>query len=233
MSAPTPNPQTPASPAERRLALLEQLAALGLRLGNWMEQDVAAAHAVQAAVAEEDRYARLMPPFDFAETSLAYARISRAIRLILALHARLEAGAYRPYPSAAANPGRAPRPFAASTAGQNNRDADAGAPADEATARLGEASERLSDPDELDALLDHPAADLIGLICGDLGLSHDQTAAAQARWAEGGDDTARLEAAQDAQDEAPPLLASDRRKGPLMASRGTRRLNLKGAARGP
>jgi hypothetical protein len=157
------------------------------------------------------------PPIDFAETSLAFARISCAVRLTLALHARLEAGSYRPFPGAArdADPetGRpvAPRPAAS----------------DMSDARLGDPPEHLSDRNELAALLDQPAGVLIARICRDLGLAPDQAAAAQAGWGDESDDLETIEAAQDAQDEAPALLAANRREGVGLAGMSG------GKARGP
>jgi hypothetical protein len=137
MSAPA------ATPAERRLALLEQLAELGIGFAQAMKEDVAAAHEVQAEQARLDPTCRLFPPFDFAETSRSFARLSRAVRLTLALHARLEAGAYRPYPMAqgarvpgAAPPRQGPAHAPASCEGTDGRET--------------ESRERLSDPQDWD-----------------------------------------------------------------------------------
>jgi hypothetical protein len=172
MSDATPNPAT--TPSERRLALLEQLAELGIGFLQAIKDDIAAAHEVQAEVARQDPTCRLFPPFDFAETSHAFARISRAVRLTLALHARLEAGAVRPYPLVQAQRGDPPSSAARTP---DTRPVNGAAP--EAESR-----ERLSDPDELDTLLAPPAGAVLDQICSGLGLMPQQAEASQALWVE-------------------------------------------------
>jgi hypothetical protein len=208
MSAVSSTAQT--LPRERRLALLEQLAELGIGLVQAMKADVEAAHDVQAQVAREDPTCRLFPPFDFAETAQAFARISRAVRLTLALHARLEAGAVRPYPVFRAQPAH---PSAARRPPSNTA-------APGASGEM-ESRERLSDPDELNAWFAQPADPARALPPLDLDLAPSR-AAMQARQSEAPEadhDLADDDAALVARPPAQPLSSdcpaqSPRARGP-------------------
>jgi hypothetical protein len=161
---------SPHERAERRLALLDDLAEIGVELTRSLKRHVLAAEQVLAAVAAEEPTAQLHPPIDAAAVAIAYNRIARAVRMTLALQARLEACVYRTAQPAAAlaRSFRSPADGAGGDHEQRDR----------------ESAENLFDPDEAASLLDRPARDVILKICRDLGLSPADTAAVQTRWAE-------------------------------------------------
>lgn len=92
------------------------------------------------------------------DVALAYARISRAVRLTLAMQTRVLRGL---------EPGRreAPPPHGARSQAVATADGDA------------EARERMVDRDDLEGLLDLPFAEAVALICHDLGLAPEPAVA--------------------------------------------------------
>jgi hypothetical protein len=85
-AAQIPDPQAVAA---RAIAQLTELADIGLSLARSLQNHAAAAELVQAENAKVDPYCFVLPPADYATLANAYTRISRAIRMTLALQARL------------------------------------------------------------------------------------------------------------------------------------------------
>jgi hypothetical protein len=131
---------------------------------------------VQVNTTAEDPCALVLPMIDAPGLSLAFARVARAVRMTLALQARLESQPLRGRP-APGGPG-------AATAGGPNSLAPRAAPNPEALEGRAdhEGVENLHDADE-GGRLALPANALIALICRDLGLAPQAAAAFQARWA--------------------------------------------------
>jgi hypothetical protein len=159
MTEVTPNPAR----TEERLAVLGELAQIGLRLARAMEQHVVAGQAAQAHAARTDPDAMILPPVDLEGVARAFSRIGRAVRMTLALQAKLEQPARAPAPGPVrdARRSRAWRP----DVGRLDRP-DGGSPEDLRDAE---------DP------LDLTSDEMLALICRDLGLSADRAAAFQAR----------------------------------------------------
>jgi hypothetical protein len=161
-------PSSPALPtaqalAAAQLATLGRLAEIGLELAEDLRADVGAHVRAtdrerQALEAGGDVWTPLAPlPVFAADIGLTYARITRAIRLTLALQTRILRGLSRPDPGQA---GRTSPPGAGSSDGE----------------RL-DARERLTDHDDLAQLAQLPFEDAIALIRNDLGLPAESAAA--------------------------------------------------------
>ena len=172
----------PADRTAARLAVLGELTGIGMAVAR-------AVGRLAEAVAETAEDAKERPAARASELSLAFSRVSRAVRLTLALEERMEgAAAAAPAP---ANPyaqsGRLVSAlYKADQLGEAARDLiEHAAGEDEAKAeRLGEAlSERL---DELDAdeVLERPLIELIARICKDLDIEPDWSLWGDQDWVE-------------------------------------------------
>ena len=167
--------------AERRRAVLERLSEIGMNLA---EQIGAHSAASMAAVNEERG----------CDPSRAYATVSRAVRMTLALEARVDGEilALRrgelPAPRRCRALGaveiaqpESPRPVAKAPDPRRDRAGDAVREAvhleaksiDEARETLDALNERLFDSEAYDVLLNLPLRDAVAAICADLGLSPD------------------------------------------------------------
>jgi hypothetical protein len=174
MVSPAETLESVASPSrsERRLEVLAELADLGLDLVRSLKRHVLAAEQVLAAVAAEEPTAQLHPAIDAITIALAYSRISRAVRMTLALEARLEAGALRSRCPADAG-------LAANGAGLRKtvravvtRVVDAMTGREAALdVRERESAENLFDPDDFAGCLDGVLSPSVGEICDELGVS--------------------------------------------------------------
>jgi hypothetical protein len=163
-------PDGPCAAAERQRRRLDELAEIGM--------DVARAVA---------RQANAEAPAPVAELSLAYARVSRAVRLTLMLQSRLlEAGA-RAETEAAERAFRSTPEYARKARVERivERLAVDEHPDDEdrIDALIAEAGERLDDEDLYGDLMDRPMREIVARLCRDLGLDPDWTALAQEPWA--------------------------------------------------
>jgi hypothetical protein len=164
--------------ADRALQKLETLADIGLRLAAALERHVLCAEGVQVHQAKTDPDVMVMPACDLVGVGLSYSRISRAVRMTLALQNRLAS----PQPCSSLD-----RPAPPS------QGADAPRPhpptGDERTSGScprceNEALESLFDIDEAAILSAMPLGDIIAGICRDLALPAQQTQAVLADWAE-------------------------------------------------
>jgi hypothetical protein len=88
-TAHTADPTFARTVAEEGVAILGDLAKLGLRLGEALERHVLCAEQVQVHQAKTDPDCMVMPACDLAGVALSFNRISRAIRMTLALRERL------------------------------------------------------------------------------------------------------------------------------------------------
>lgn len=160
--------ETPPAPAEDLaaaermaacLAQLEALAEVGMVLARRLQSEVEAAGPGET---------------DFAVVALAFSRIAKAVRMSIALHARLDAAGF-----AAMTPSARPD----KAVGAEQRAVEQDAPEDESHERevherevLGERpererlNERLENPNELG---DRPMAEIVAEICGALGVEPD------------------------------------------------------------
>jgi hypothetical protein len=184
MTQPATNPSCETNVAffERRLAQLERLAELGIRLGEALERHVLALERAQDNTTAVDPTAVLIPFLDTVAVAASYRHISRAVRMTLALQARLE---------------RPPRPAAAfesSARPPSHRAAPSQAPGridviSDFADRLRESTEDLRDREKVEALVEDPVGEVLMRICRDLDFTPAQQAAVLARWA--GDTPAR------------------------------------------
>lgn len=201
-----PTPQAAAADLRARAAFDQQLwtlgrlAQAGLNIALSLEAQALAAQPGVAAeqgpqpcgrpVAAEVSLDRLPP--DPADLALAFTRVSRAVRMTVALQARLlkgDQGGDRPMACKAPAP-----PPPETRSGRARRVAtvvrrlvgEAQGDVFDAADLMERAHERLSDPDITGDLLDRPFADLVADICRDLGLSPDWAALANEAWAHEG-----------------------------------------------
>jgi hypothetical protein len=157
--------------ADEQLAALRRLLEVGLKLAEALQADVTAAvtgvseeRAALKDAAGQDVWIPLAPaPVFTGDVALAYARISRAVRLTLAMQTRVLRGL---------EPGRredaAPQPARPRDASAALTDSDTESP------------ERLTDRDDLDALLELPFDEAVAVICDDLRLASAHAATADA-----------------------------------------------------
>jgi hypothetical protein len=158
--------------AERQLALLGRLADIGLRLAEALETDVLGTvgaadreRATLQAAGPEDVWVPLPVPAVFAgDPALLYARISRAIRLTLALQTRIQRGLDRPAretlsPVPQSRAGRATLP--------TFDDEEAPPCADQGLLERPCYEDRVDRED----LADLPFAQAVAIICRDLGMT--------------------------------------------------------------
>ncbi|HEY4031744.1 MAG TPA: hypothetical protein VGM25_15480 [Caulobacteraceae bacterium] len=156
-------------PAERQLALLGELAELGM--------DVARAVAARARAAG--------PEEDLGALANAYARVSRAVRLTVMLQSKLMQA-----------PRAAPEPEAPDEASERSEQHKFRVERivervlrtqhddeDEIDRLSAEVAERLDDEDLYGEVLDRPLGELVALICRDVGLEPDWARMAQEAWA--------------------------------------------------
>ncbi|QUD89899.1 hypothetical protein [Phenylobacterium montanum] len=176
-----PQPLDPAQTrALRHGLILQRLVEVGMTLLGAVEREaLARAEAVEAAMIA----GRTLPPPSPQDPGLSFSRISRAVRLTLALEARVAEGQVA-QPVAAEPP--PPRPICAEEEARMERIAERKAHAQEAVEKLidaapaGEAealhnalAERLEDaPDEAE-FERAPVSRLIERICADLGVEPD------------------------------------------------------------
>jgi len=173
----------------RQLAVLGRLAEAGLNIALTIERQAMAAEAASAEAASAEAAA----PGDVA---LAYARVSRAVRLTVALQARLvkdlqaldevaarmragerAAAARERTEREAARKARVERIVERLIRDETRDEAEADRLADEAY-------ERLEHDDIYGDLLRKPVSEIIALVCKDLGLAPDWTRLAEEAWAQ-------------------------------------------------
>jgi hypothetical protein len=170
---------------DQQLWVLGRLAQAGLNMALALEAQAIATHPEAAADQGPQPYGAPKPapvsldflPPEPGELALAFTRVSRAVRMTVALQARLLKGDVGG-PNASAS--RAPAPPPLETRAQRANRAGtivgrlaAGSDGDafEAMELMERARERLFDVDITGDLLDRPIPDLIAEICRDLGLS--------------------------------------------------------------
>jgi len=156
--------------SQQRLAMLHELAEIGMRLARGVERRAEAAEDGQGG-----------------DVGLVFSRIARAVRQTLALEARLEEElqtrakqdqADRDYRRA-----KAPR-SPVETRSRLVRRAVARAIDDETAEQLIEnLDERLCDREADDDFMDRPMGELVALICKELGVSADLTLWGDEAWA--------------------------------------------------
>jgi hypothetical protein len=163
-SEPLPSPQ---ALARAQLALLGELATIGLELAQDLRADVkgqvrSTARERAALESPDDAFIPLAPlPVFAGDVGLIYARISRAVRLTLALQTRIL--------RALARPDQPDVPAA---------DWSKSAPASRSGRQALEdgSRERLTDPDDVALLAELPFEDAVAIIRRDLGLVAGQAA---------------------------------------------------------
>lgn len=151
MSDTRANPEDLAA-AERmaaRFAQLEALAAVGMGMARRLQSEMEAA--APGAV-------------DFAVVALAFSRIAKAVRMSIALHARLDAEGFAPVTPSI-------RPDKAAGTGQRAIERDA--PEGEALLERPERERLYERPEDADELGDRPTAAIVAEICGVLGVEPD------------------------------------------------------------
>jgi len=170
----------------RQLAMLGRLAEAGLNIALVIERQVMAAEAAAPDA----------PPAPLGDLALAYGRVSRAVRLAVALQTRLlkdlqelDEAAVRRRRGAAAEAARDRQAREAARKTRVERIVGrliCEAFSDQADVdRLAEdLYERLDDDDIYGVLLDRPVSEIIELICRDLGIAPDWSRLAQEAWAE-------------------------------------------------
>jgi hypothetical protein len=155
--APCPEIALPAEPAEgasrreRQIAVLGEIAEIGLSIAREIETQL---------------IAREMPP---EKAAIAYGRVARAVRLTIALQARLVAEARDPAPGALDEQRQARRAqvnrIVRRVVGENTRDVEI------CVYRWGQARERLEHDDIYGDLLSRPASEIVAAVCQDLGVA--------------------------------------------------------------
>jgi hypothetical protein len=148
--------------ARAQLALLGELAQIGLELARDLRADVGgqvrSTARERAALETDDALIPLQPPPAFpGDVCLAYARLSRAVRLTLALQTRILRGLEQRESAQAAIV--RPRPAAGGDGERPSR-------------------ERLTDPDDLAALAELPFEAAVDFVRRELGLPADWPAGA-------------------------------------------------------
>ena len=169
--------------ALRQLQLLGELAELGLDVARAVERQAGDMH---SCVSPDPR-----PALAFqGDPALAYARVSRAVRLTLMLQAKLidaMKAAETADAAARTQPDRFSPEYQRKARVERivERLAEAEHPdaEDQVTDLLAEAAERLDDEDLYGDLLDRPMSELVARICQDLGLAPDWAGLAQELWA--------------------------------------------------
>lgn len=178
---------------ERQLTVLGRLAEAGLNIALAVERRAMAAEAAEADAAEA---APVAPPGASGDVALAYARVSRAVRLTVALQGRvvkdlqaLDEAAVRRRRHGEAEAGRERQQAQAARKARVERIVERlirAEAADEAEGdRLAdEAYERLEDDDIYGDLTARPVSEIIARVCQDLGLEPDWTRLAEEAWAQ-------------------------------------------------
>ena len=177
-STPAPDAVLPADHSAERLAMLRALAEIGMSVARAVGRR---AEAIAAEAGEDTKDA----PAKTDDLALAFARVSRAVRLTLALEARMEGEASETAREAARGQEIV---RAAKEAGERARiadklekfediakeliEAEAGADQD-AAERLYEVLDERLDEIEVDELMGRPMAELVAAICRDLGIAPD------------------------------------------------------------
>jgi hypothetical protein len=173
---------------DQQMWTLGRLAQAGLNMALALEAQALAAHPDAAGDQGPQPYGAPTPApvsLDFAlpdpgQLALAFTRVSRAVRMTLALQARLlkagDGGAHAMASKAPSPPPAETRKQRVDRAGAILRRLIATGEGDafEAMDMMERATERLSDPDITGELLDRSLPDLIAAICRDLGLSPDR-----------------------------------------------------------
>ena len=169
---------------QRQLRMLGELAEIGLEVARAIEQE---ARGVQGAPDGRNRAY-------VADISLAYTRVSRAVRLTILAQSRLiadhKAAADRARAEAEAREAEALEAPVEERKARVERIVERLAAAehpgdeDEVDELVGEAAERLDDEDLYGDLMERPVSEIVARICADLGLSPDWTALAQEPWAQ-------------------------------------------------
>ncbi|MDR3509189.1 MAG: hypothetical protein P4L64_14945 [Caulobacteraceae bacterium] len=188
MSSPTPldDIDTPAPSVELaawQARVLKELTEIGMSIARGMERRVLADRAAEIAAVERNQP---LPARDGFDPGLAYARISKAVRLNLTLMTRLadeQVERDRGHAEALAKRRKAEaerRAFEAERPWRERREAvfDAVDERIEARGREREAvwkdlNERLDDEEDLDDFLTRPLGEMVALICKDLGVAFD------------------------------------------------------------
>lgn len=177
---------------EGQLAVLGRLAEAGLNIALSVERRATAADAAEADAPDAGPEAA---PVASGDVALAYARVSRAVRLTVALQGRvvkelqaLDEDAARRRIRAEAGAGRERQQAEAARKARVERIVERlirAEAADEAEGdRLAdEAYERLEGDDIYGQLSARPVSEIIALVCQDLGLEPDWTRLAEEAWA--------------------------------------------------
>ncbi len=162
---------------DRQLRMLGELAEIGLEQARALDRQV--------------RRTDPEPSLDELQAAaLAYARVSRAVRLTLVLQSKIVEAAEGAQAAAAgdadedapslpldARKARVERVIERLAKAEHPRDEE------EVDALVGEAAERLDDEDLYGDLLDRPMSEIVARLCKDLGLSPDWTELAEELWA--------------------------------------------------
>jgi hypothetical protein len=167
--APCPEIALPAEPAEgasrreRQIAVLGEIAEIGLSIAREIEAQLTA---------------REMAP---EKAAIAYGRVARAVRLTIALQSRLVAEARDLAPGALHEQRQARRAqvnrIVRRVVGEGTRDVDI------CVYRWGQARERLEHDDIYGDLLSRPASEIVAAVCQDLGVAPDWARLAKEAWA--------------------------------------------------
>jgi hypothetical protein len=184
---------------DQQLGMLGRLAQAGLNMALALEAQAIATHPEAAVDQGPQPYGAPIPApvcLDFplpdpGHLALAFTRVSRAVRMTLALQARLLKGDIGGPNTLASRPPAPPpletRAQRAGRAGAIVRRLVAGAEDDafEAAEQMERVHERLADPDITGDLLDRPIPELIAEICRDLRLSPDWSEVEGEAWMRG------------------------------------------------
>jgi len=174
--------------AMRQLEMLGELAEIGLDVARAIERQASGRTDAQ------DGDAPTTPAVFQGDPALAYARVSRAVRLTLMLQARLiedlkaadkagaEAGAEAAAETARLEPAYRKKVRVEAIV---ERLIEAEHPDDEETldTLMADAGERLDDEDLYGDLLERPVSEIVARLCKDLGLAPDWAELAEELWA--------------------------------------------------